>query len=295
MPDNKLKYLTADNLAKNCRDGNIRHTDLQIEKIEDRNKASWFLKAIATLQITWFLTQLVGRVASHLTITPIELFTLGYVVFALGMYYFWWHKPFDIHVPFTIRPGRIIRPSSTQSVRRSHRSTTSAKSQRTRTQSEQNNIAMWPDDERNLRRTRQRRPSSIPGLSDRTRKAILWFSRDQTFRLFLVGFTLLFSACHLAGWRYPFSTLIETWLWRVCSLMCLALPLCIIFVQFCYWQLHTDTRESIFKAVEAFTVFCVLVYLSVRICLLAQVFVALRSVPPDVYEVVSWSQYMPHI
>jgi hypothetical protein len=84
-------------------------------------------------------------------------------------------------------------------------------------------------------------------------------------------------------------------LWRGCSLMCLALPLVGIFVQIFYWQLHDDTQESIFRAVEASTVSCVLVYLSIRVCLVAQVFEALRSVPPDVNKVVSWSQYMPHI
>jgi hypothetical protein len=92
MPKNRLKYLTANNLPKYCRDANIRHTHLQIEEIEDKSKASWFLKPIATLQITWSLTQLAGRVASYLNVTPIELIAVGYVVCALGMYYFWWHK-----------------------------------------------------------------------------------------------------------------------------------------------------------------------------------------------------------
>ncbi|KAH3917979.1 hypothetical protein HBI56_177910 [Parastagonospora nodorum] len=93
MPENRLKYLTANNnLPKYCRNEIIRHTDLQIEETEDKSKASWFLKAIATLQITSSLMQLAGRVASHLTVTPIELIALGYVVSALGVYYFWWHK-----------------------------------------------------------------------------------------------------------------------------------------------------------------------------------------------------------
>lgn len=93
-------YLTADALPVLYGGSLITRDALKAGEIEDKSKASWFKKAIASLQITWFLTQLIGRAASHLTVTLLELLTLGYVVCALGVYYFWWHKPFDMQVPF---------------------------------------------------------------------------------------------------------------------------------------------------------------------------------------------------
>lgn len=79
----------------NIRFGIIEFSALDADAIEDKSKATWFNKAIATLRITWFLAQLIGRAVSRLPITPLELSTLGHVIRALAMYYFWLYKPFD--------------------------------------------------------------------------------------------------------------------------------------------------------------------------------------------------------
>lgn len=274
------------------------------EHIADKSKANWFTKVIASFQIIWFLSQTVGRAASGLTVTPLELFTIGYVVCALGMYYFWWHKPFDLQIPITVtiirRPNSMTATDSrNKSSERNSKymdiSPRSSDRRSTRKKSEHGPGGFLPDDREGHRETRRRRSNSIPNISNRKRKKLLWISRDQPMLLSLICFTFLLSACHLLGWKYPFSTVIEAWLWRVCSLLGLGLPLLVIFVQITYWQLYEEVQQSVFRNVEAFTVFCVLLYLSVRTCLLVQVFLALRSVPADVYETVDWAQYMPHI
>lgn len=261
------------------------------EYIADKSKADWFTRIIASLQIIWFLTQIVGRVASDLTITPLELFTLGYVGCALGMYYFWRHKPFDLQVPITVTV--IVRSSA--SVTSPDARNRSNERRSTRRRSESGDAGFLPNDKSGHYNTRVRRSGSIPGISNSKRKKLLWVSRNQSMLVSLIFFTFLVSACHLLGWKYPFSTIIEAWLWRVCSLLSLGLPLLIIFVQITYWQLDEEARESVFKNVEAFTVLCALLYFSVRTCLLVQVFLALRSVPVDVFDTVEWAQYMPHI
>lgn len=155
--------------------------------------------------------------------------------------------------------------------------------------------AMLPNNQPVNTDMRRRNTHSIPGLSNARRKSILWLSQDQPMLLSLIGFTLLFSACHLANWQYPFSTMIEVWLWRTSSLVCPILPLCVVLVQFTCLQLSPGLKHLPFMAVEAFTVLCVLLYLSCRLCLLVQIFVALRSVPSGVYDAVPWAQYLPHI
>ena len=84
------------------RQGWLTEADLTTATIDDKSKANPFTKAIAFVQITWFMAQLVGRFFSELPVATIEHVTLAYVVCAIWSYYFWWHKPFDIQSPHVL-------------------------------------------------------------------------------------------------------------------------------------------------------------------------------------------------
>jgi hypothetical protein len=66
--------------------------------INDRSKADWITKGLALLQIVWFITQLIGRLAQGLAVTTLELFTLGIVGCAIVTYIAYWEKPFDVQM-----------------------------------------------------------------------------------------------------------------------------------------------------------------------------------------------------
>lgn len=80
---------------------------ISLQVIRDKSKANGFNKTVASLQITWFLSQLITRAAAHVSITPLELFTVAYVICAVAAYAFWWHKPFDLQVALILptQPG----------------------------------------------------------------------------------------------------------------------------------------------------------------------------------------------
>ncbi|KAH6633763.1 hypothetical protein C7974DRAFT_177942 [Boeremia exigua] len=71
--------------------------------IKDKSKANWFAKALVCMQACWFITQVVGRVATSYPITLLEMNTLMHALWCLVIYLAWWHKPLNIDEPTIIR------------------------------------------------------------------------------------------------------------------------------------------------------------------------------------------------
>lgn len=232
--------------------------DLSIAAMEDKSKATWFSKTIASIQITWFFSQLIGRAISHLPITTLELVTLAYIVCGLWAFGLWWHKPFDVQEPLLINAN----PSFTQ------------------------------EDKQAIIRDSYYGPSFIEG------KVIpLVPSRHDDWKTFpsIVFPCALFGIPHLLGWNALFPTSIEQLLWRIGSVCCVGLPLIIASTALDVigdwerrWEIVRYIQRTLFLTITV-------LYCFVRIFLLVEAFVALRSVSPDVYAVVRWSQYIPHI
>ena len=85
--------------------GGIPWSDISIDdkSIDDRSKADWVVKLLALAQNLWFSAQIIGRAVQGLSVTTLEMFTLGIVYCAFVTYLALWKKPFDIRVPITIR------------------------------------------------------------------------------------------------------------------------------------------------------------------------------------------------
>ena len=83
--------------------------DISVESIKDKSKADHLAKTLVCLQAGWIIVQYVGRLASHLPVTLLEINTVGHVVCALLMYTLWWSKPLDVLDP-TLVTGEWVRP-----------------------------------------------------------------------------------------------------------------------------------------------------------------------------------------
>ena len=79
------------------------------EDIVDKSKADSLSKFLACLQALWMLVQVLGRVATDLPVTLIEVNTLAHVVCALITYVLWWFKPKEIHSPTRLQ-GDWVAP-----------------------------------------------------------------------------------------------------------------------------------------------------------------------------------------
>lgn len=76
--------------------------DISSDAISDKSKAGKLSKLIAVVQIFWFGTQCITRLAQHLPLSILELNTLIHSLFAMITYGFWWNKPFDISIADSI-------------------------------------------------------------------------------------------------------------------------------------------------------------------------------------------------
>ncbi|TFK32489.1 hypothetical protein BDQ12DRAFT_500825, partial [Crucibulum laeve] len=80
--------------------------DITKEEIQDRSKGDLITKGIAILQSTWFVAQCISRILQHLSITQLELVTLGLAMLNGAMFAAWWKKPLDVHCSVRIQLKR---------------------------------------------------------------------------------------------------------------------------------------------------------------------------------------------
>lgn len=85
-PETKRVCLDPEYLTELFIDGSIPWPDLDDADIEDRSKADWLIKLISSLQILWFVAQILGRAVNSLSVSTLELFTLANVGCGAIMY-----------------------------------------------------------------------------------------------------------------------------------------------------------------------------------------------------------------
>ena len=77
--------------------------------IADKSKADSLAKTLVCVQAAWCLLQYMGRLASHLPVTLLEVNTLGHALCALGIYMSWWYKPLDVRDPYVLSGEWVSR------------------------------------------------------------------------------------------------------------------------------------------------------------------------------------------
>ncbi|KIJ47399.1 hypothetical protein M422DRAFT_84708, partial [Sphaerobolus stellatus SS14] len=80
---------------------------LSADEIMDRSKNDPLGKAVASVQIFWFVTQVIARGVEKQAITELELTTVALAVLNISMYLCWWNKPMDIQFPTTLQLRQI--------------------------------------------------------------------------------------------------------------------------------------------------------------------------------------------
>ncbi|KAM7214983.1 hypothetical protein V8F06_009660 [Rhypophila decipiens] len=73
-------------------------------EIEDKNKFDTLTRIITMVQLSWFVVNLVARVALNMAITTLELSTAAFIFCTLFTYFCWRHKPQDVSCPIVIKP-----------------------------------------------------------------------------------------------------------------------------------------------------------------------------------------------
>jgi len=266
--------LFAPDIVSFTKRGWTRCAELSAAAVQDKSKANGFNKAVAAIQISWFFSQLPSRLATSIVISPLEWFTLAYVVCAFAMYAFWWDKPFDAQTPLVMYPDASLSAGKTSTMEaciftQQHCLGTSHILHGTLR-------PYWSD-------------TGMSGEGNEV--SFLWLSSNTPMTMAMAISTVLFGACHLCGWNYPFPTTLESSMWRSASIFCVCIPLIVLAIQ---WRRSypIGLKKRLQRGIVAALV---LIYVLGRFFLLFEVIFALRCAPPQIYKAVPWAQHIPHI
>lgn len=189
---------------------------------------------------------------------------MAYILCAIVMYGFWWHKPFGVEhvtvlpVPETAPPVRLADVQFPWQ----------RKAEFTSTALEDYIVAEWVRDK------------------ERIFKQAMFYS-----------FATVFSAIHVAAWNWDFCSPIVRDLWRAFSVATTAAgPLLIVLTSawvFCrsmYWDHRFVDYAFRGLSFGLFGLYC-----ASRLGLVVLVFYSFSEMPAGVYQTVDWTSYIPNL
>jgi hypothetical protein len=243
------------------------------EDIADRSKSDIFTKLFALVQSGWLIVSSIARVYNGYAITELELATMAFIVCALVMYFFWWHKPFGIEQRWTMIWS--VQPGNTSNNRRRY------------LEDRRSPDLAW-DDFIDL------------VLDNDLMKADLTddhvSSYYPTLALYLSG--MVFSAVHVAAWNWEFPSRPIQLLWRTSTVAAFGasfLPSVTAFLGFLAGQTSSYRIDSVLGRIFYGLGYGGLaIYVVARLVILFLAFYCFVAMPASVYEKVEWTGYIPH-
>ncbi|KAF8327814.1 uncharacterized protein EI90DRAFT_2927562 [Cantharellus anzutake] len=192
--------------------GDTRKAATARKEILDRSKGDAFSKIIIVLQLLWFITQYVGRWASHLHRSQLETMTLAYAALSLVLYVLWWHKPVNIQFPIHVtKESPSVPPTSETNV-------------------DQPTPKMETDAD----------PMSLVQVSEPK-------FNDSLFIFTATG--MIFGGIHCLAWSFPFPTRTEMILWRVSAIYVTVAPAFLFLAVLAEHHSHLDEAIYVIIAV----------------------------------------------
>jgi squalene monooxygenase len=281
--------------------GWIKSPTITRENIWDRSKADLFAKGFALVQTGWLLLQCIARAIQNLTITPLELFTIAFVVPTMATAFFWANKPQNVAEPSVIKVNWLI-----------------ADILRTAGEAAKEPYVDTPFDfiEKPAWEGWKRRPSLLHygGLH---RRPLARIPNDYSpppptgkEALFVWIISVMHAGVHVMGWSFSFPTYTETLIWRISSLILLvvmavggAVPVLSTrsWCDFGFNLLWLWVREPKKKTwirrylVDLIVDFAYAIYLLARVLIFVEIFLSFRSLPQNTYDDINWTEFLPHV
>ena len=261
------------------------------KEIWDKSKADMFAKTVAGFQAGWLVTQVIARGIQHLPVTLLELSTVALMPCTGAALFFWFNKPLNVETPTNLQlefsVAEILVRAGEPAKAPFRDTPLDFIEPNIYTSSQMPLASCWGVQERPLPR--------IPNDRD---------SRLHNLRIVLIVAipTASFSLLHLIGWNFAFPTREEQLLWRwtcismgiVLGIGCFAEAMSII-VDGCTTSSLTNLGGYKLRWPSNLLFFIPgFLYFSARLIVVVEIVISLRRLPPDCFEVVQWSQLLPH-
>ncbi|KAF7966500.1 hypothetical protein HWV62_38120 [Athelia sp. TMB] len=288
------------------------------EDIEDRSKGDWLSKVVALLQTFWFIAQCIARGTQHLAITQLEVVTLSYCAINIIVYLCWWHKPLNIERPIPVDialfldsvPDDFCRPREQPITIWQKIAHEIAVEWHGRSEPVIGSLA-FPFSNPN----KDRRPPNSNSPTDLCRRAFTFFhsawtgswkeirdsdaywltGRGIVFLIFyVVG--LVFGALHFIAWSDTFPSHTQRALWRVCTIILVAIPPMAPVVKiYLSTPLHIPRLEKLTKKVLVLSAgMLALAYLFARVATIVISLTTLGYLEASATQSVQWTAFIPH-
>jgi hypothetical protein len=262
-----------------------RIIDIDCEEIQDRSKGDEISKGIALLQTMWFMIQCIARARQHLPLTELEIVTLAFASLNVVIRLIWWDKPLDVRYPIKIGP-KVTSGMRAEGV----------------------DVSTWDRiltdpvpsfvDVTLVIFEGEVEDSFIPKTA--TRVPTLWAGRLSPRKrgraaAISIALAMGFGGIHFAAWGVSFPSGPEKILWQVASIAVVAVPF--IFFVGATIVLSLGAVPGLYHTIIFRLVIPlgVLVYVIARIILMVLPFMSLRSLPPEVFKDIQWTDFIPHI
>ena len=289
------------------------------KEIWDKSKADKVAKILAIFQTSWLGTQTLARAIQHLPITPLELFTLAVALNLLSTLWLWLNKPLDVGSPTVLTLDTsiaVILAQAGRIVKEPCRDTPLdfIESEIYQSRSWNERVLHWilhqGIQSRPMLRTDPCFPLWLchgPGISILT--CCLGIPNDRDWQPLNLSQNLalalpvsIFASIHFCGWNFSFPTYTELILWRVAvSLIWSLLLVYGISEVVLFWKSkYTKTSLEIGRAYKRTWPWALFfhipagIYFCMRLLLVVEVVVSLRSLPEDAFVNIQWSGFIPH-
>ena len=290
-PDCVAFPITAKQVHYLVQQGHLLMPSITKEEIWDKSKADMFAKAVASFQAAWLVAQVVARGIQHLPVTLLELSTVALVTCTGAALFFWFSKPLNVDTPTTLEAEVNIAQ-----------------------------VLVWAGDkaeapfrdtpldfiEPNLYTSSQMPFGKHWGVQQRPLPRI---PNDRDSRLHSLSIIILlaiptscFSLLHLIGWNFDFPTRIEQMVWRwtcismgvVLGIGCFVEAISIVVEGYPTPGLTTLNGYKLKWPTNLLFFIPGFLYISARLIVIVEIVISLRLLPLGCFEVVQWSQLLPH-
>lgn len=261
------------------------------KEIWDKSKADMFAKSIASFQAAWLLVQVIARGLQGLPVTLLELSTVALTTCTGASMFFWFHKPLSVETPSMLR-------LKTNIVELLLRAGDCAKAPFQDTPLDFIEPNLYTSTQMPLGRhwgTQERPLPRIPNDRD---------SRLHNLNIVLIVAvpTASFSLLHLIAWNFEFPTTVEQTMWRwtcismgtILGIGCFVEAVSIVVDGYTTSGLTNLNGYKLKWPTNLLFFIPGFLYMSARLIVIIEVMISLRLLPTGCFDVVAWSEVLPH-